>query len=322
MFKIGASHSVRSLGLLVLAAGLLGTVGVAAALWGRVEPTPPLTVTFLRLAWAAPFLLALSWGSTGRNPLALPRREWPLILVMGGVMAACYSLFVLAIPLAGVTLTVVLSLCSTPVLVALVSIPLFGERLTQRIGLALLLGLIGTGVLVGSGEPGPGATAHPDYLWGATLALGSGGTYALFLLLSKVATRPSRVPGTQATALAFTLAAVLLLPVAAWSGNLRLDLSPVTWLIALYMGLVPTALAYFLIQLALRAASATTASTVILLESAVAAFLAWALLGEPISLLMIGGAGLLGVSVWLLAHPRRPAAASPLKKKVAVPLRL
>jgi DME family drug/metabolite transporter len=320
VFKFGASQSLRSLGLLVLAAGLLGTVGVAAALWNRIEPTPPLTVTFLRLALAAPFLLAFAWGETGRNPLGLPRRDWPLILVMGGVMAACYSLFFLAIPLAGVTLAVVLSLCSTPVLVAVISIPLFGERLTQRIGLALGLGLVGTGILVGSGEAGPGPAAHTDYLWGAALALGSGGTYALFLLLSKLATRPSRVPGSQATALAFTLAAVLLLPVAALSGTLRLDLSFVTWLIALYMGLVPTALAYFLIQRALRAASATTASTVILLESAVAAFLAWALLGEPISLLTIGGAGLLGVSVWLLARPRRPVT-PPLKTEAAVPLR-
>jgi DME family drug/metabolite transporter len=138
------------------------------------------------------------------------------------------------------------------------------------------------------------------------LALGSGGTYAGFLLLSKLATRPGGASGTQAVALAFTLAAVLLLPVAALSGTLRLDLAPVTWGIAAYMGLVPTALAYFLIQSALRAASATTASIVILLESAVAGFLAWGLLGEQIGALTVGGAALLGVSVWLLARQQRP----------------
>ena len=303
------SQPLRSIFLLVLAAGLLGTVGVASALWTRVQPTPPLTVTFLRLGLAAPFLLALAGGTNRRNPFALPRRDWPLVLLMGGVMAACHSLFFLAIPLSGVTLVVVISLCSAPVLVALVSIPLFREPLTRPVGLALILGLLGTVVLVSGGALATGT--RPDYLWGVGLALGSGGTYAGFLLLSKLATRPGGASGSQAVALAFTLAAVLLLPVAALSGTLRLDLSVTTWLIAGYMGLVPTALAYFLIQLALRTASATTASIVILLESAVAGFLAWLLLGEQIGALTIGGAGLLGVSVWLLARRQAPASARP-----------
>jgi DME family drug/metabolite transporter len=126
------------------------------------------------------------------------------------------------------------------------------------------------------------------------------------MLLSKMASRTGQTSGSQAVALAFTLAPLVLVPFAAASGTLQLDLSGVTWLIALYMGLVPTALAYFLIQMALRAASATTAAIIILLEAAVAAFLAWVLLGEQISALTMGGAGLLGVSVWLLARPARP----------------
>ncbi len=315
MLKTSPSSPVQSLLLLLLAAVLLGTVGVASALWNRVEPTPPLTVTILRLGLAAPFLLALSWASRRRNPFYLPRAAWPLVLLMGVVMAVCHSLFFLAIPLAGVTLVVVISLRSAPVLVAAISVPLFGERLTRRITMALILGLLGTAILVLGGET-EGGGIHPAYLAGAALALGSGGTYAGFMLLSKLATRTAHVTGSQAVALAFTLAPLVLVPFAAASGTLQLDLAGETWLIALYMGLVPTALAYFLIQQALRSASATTAAIIILLEAVVAAVLAWVLLGEQISLVTIGGAGLLGVSVWLLAQPPRPARISVSKEVV------
>ncbi len=306
MLKTSPSSPVQSLLLLLLAAVLLGTVGVASALWNRVEPTPPLTVTILRLGLAAPFLLALSWASRRRNPFYLPRAAWPLVLLMGVVMAVCHSLFFLAIPLAGVTLVVVISLCSAPVLVAAISVPLFGERLTRRIIAALILGLLGTAILVLGGET-EGGGIRPGYLAGAALAVGSGGAYAGFMLLSKLATRTVHAIGSQAVALAFTLAPLVLVPFAALTGTLQLALSGTTWLIALYMGLVPTALAYFLIQQALRSASATTAAIIILLEAVVAAVLAWVLLGEQISFGTIGGAGLLGVSVWLLAQPPRPA---------------
>ncbi len=304
--KTAPSSSVQSLLLLLLAAVLLGTVGVASALWNRVEPTPPLTVTILRLGLAAPFLLGLSWATTHRNPFYLPRAAWPLILLMGLVMAVCHSLFFLAIPLAGVTLVVVISLCSAPVLVAAISVPLFGERLTRRIMLALILGLLGTAILVLGGETDSGGGVRPAYLAGAALAVGSGGAYAGFMLLSKLASRTGQTSGSQAVALAFSLAPLVLVPFAAASGTLQLALGGTTWLIALYMGLVPTALAYFLIQLALRSASATTAAIIILLEAVVAALLAWVVLGEQITPLTMGGAGLLGVSVWLLAQQSRP----------------
>jgi hypothetical protein len=45
---------------LVLAAVLLGTSGVAGALWDRVHSTTPLTITLLRIGFAIPFLLLIT----------------------------------------------------------------------------------------------------------------------------------------------------------------------------------------------------------------------------------------------------------------------
>lgn len=77
--------------------------------------------------------------------------------------------------------------------------------------------------------------------------------------------------------------------------------------LAAYMGIVPTGLAYFLLQVGLQSASATLASVVILLESAVAARLTWLVLGESTSLLQIGGAVLLIAGVGLLSWRSPPS---------------
>ena len=170
MTKMTPQPALGGLLLLLVAALLLGTVGVAAAEWNRLQPTPPLTLTWLRLGLAAPCLLALAGATTRRNPFRLAPRDWPRLVLMGGVMAVCHSLFFLAIPLAGVTLVVVISLCSAPVIVALLSIPLFRERMNCRVGVALGLGLIGTAVLVLGGRPGTGLAVAPGYVMGALLA--------------------------------------------------------------------------------------------------------------------------------------------------------
>jgi DME family drug/metabolite transporter len=153
--------------------------------------------------------------------------------------------------------------------------------------------------LGGSGDSGGG---DKNYLLGTLLALGAGFSYSSFTILTKLATRHTQAGTSQTVALAFTMGALMLLPIAFFTGNLRLDLALGVWLIAAYMGLVPTGLAYVVFMNALRYASATAASIVTLLEPAVAAVLAWLLLGESISLLTVSGAVLLLFSVWLLSR--------------------
>lgn len=294
-----------SLLMLIAAAAMLGTVGVASALLNRQQSLPPLMVTILRLGFSALFLLALAARTGGRNPLKISRRNLPLFLAMGLAMVGCQSLFFIAIPLSSVTLVVVISLCSAPVLVAALSIVLFGERITLRVAASILLAIIGTGGLVLGGNSGNAAIFKPEYLLGALLALASGFSYSSFMLLSKIASRRTDSNSLQAVALSFSFAALMLLPLVTVSGSWQLNLSWQVWLIAVYMGLVPTALAYYLIQLALQHTSATSAAIVTLLEPAVAALLAWGLLGENISWLTLLGMVLLIGSVLLLSRNRR-----------------
>jgi DME family drug/metabolite transporter len=292
------------LGWLVMAACLWGTVGVAGGLLQRVETTPSLTVGFLRMAFSAPFLLGLTWLTTGRSPLALlrlNRREWGLFSLMGLAMASYQLFYFTAIPLSSVTLVVVVALCSSPLLVALLSIPIFKERLTRRVVFALGLALSGTGLLAFGGGSG-GEFFKPEYLLGALLALGAGLSYSCFTILSKLATLHSQRGPIQTVTVAFSLSVLILLPMAWFSGNLRLNLAPAVWGLAAYMGLIPTGLAYIIFLRGLKKASATAAAITTLLEPAIAALLAWILLNESLSLFSVGGAFLLLGSVLLLTR--------------------
>ena len=293
-------------GLIALVAGalLLGTVGIASALWNRIQATPPLTITVLRLGFSAPFLFALAGLTARRNPLYLARRNWPRIGALGAAMAICQSCFFLAIPLAGVTLVVVLSLCSAPLFVVALSIPLFGERLTRRSAGAVGLAVVGTGLLVGGGHAGSDLRFDVSYLSGVALALVSGAGYAAFIVLAKVATQASRLSSSQIVAWAFATAWALLMPITVVSGSLQLNLRGPVWAIAVYMGLVPTGLAYFLLQIGLHTTQATLATLVTLLEPVVAAGLAAVLLGDPLTAFTAGGAGLLVSGVGVLAWPQ------------------
>ena len=284
----------------VLAAVIWGTVGVAAGLLNRVETTPPMMIAFLRLAFASPFLLSLSWATTRRNPFRLNRREWLCYGVMGLAMASYQITYFFAIPLSSVTLVVVVALCSSPLIVAGLSIPIFKERLTGRLILALGLALVGTTLLALGG--GSQEVFKWEYALGAGLALGAGFSYSILAIASKLATQagPERGP-IQPIAVAFTLAAVVLLPVALLTGNFKLELAAGVWLISLYLGLIPTGLAYIIFLRGIAHTSATAAAIITLLEPCIAAGLAWLLLGEGLGLFSLVGSGLLLLSVLILS---------------------
>ena len=324
MSKTITGPSLGGAGALVLAAVLLGTSGVAGALWDRVLITPPLTITLLRIGFAIPFLLLITAftgrsvaepnGTNGPNRpaanTAQPWRPWRLVVALGTAFAASQAMFFEAIPLAGVTLVVIISLCSTVLFVALLSIPLFHERLGGRGRLAVALALAGTVTLALAGEAGeaghdaPSLANTPNYLWGLLAALGSGVGLAAYMLLAKVASEHSDMPRSRLLTWTLSVALVLLVPLATISGGVQLNLAPGAWGLALYVGVVATGLAYWLLQVGLQSSSATVASVVTLLEPAVAGLLAWLLLGESLAVLQLGGAALLLVSVVLLTWPK------------------
>jgi len=79
-----------------------------------------------------------------------------------------------------------------------------------------------------------------------------------------------------------------------------LSYPPVGWLLILYLGLVPTALAYALYLRGLRSVPATVSAIITLLEPLGSTVLAVLLLGERLTALGLLGAALLLASMALL----------------------
>ncbi|MGL4609499.1 MAG: EamA family transporter [Trueperaceae bacterium] len=80
----------------------------------------------------------------------------------------------------------------------------------------------------------------------------------------------------------------MLLPFAVTAG-LTTNLEPSSWLRLLYLGLIPTALAYVLFTLGMRTTKATVATIVTLLEPLTAVTLAFVLFQEKLSTTAIVG---------------------------------
>lgn len=282
------------LALVGLAACLWGTVGVASkALYGIADITP-LAVGFLRLALGVPLLLGLSLMVAGRRTFAFRGHALWVILLLGIAMALYQLFYFSAVASAGVAIATLVTICTAPLIVALLSRLVLGERLTRRIVLALALGLTGTGFLVG--VPSEVGADRAAVLRGAALACGSALSYAVFTLCSRKLA-PDHHPFTL-IAIGFGAGALVLLPFAAG------DLDP-SWpapglALIVYIGLIPSALAYAFYFRGMRGTPATMASIVTLLEPLTATLLAWTVFGERLGVLGLAGGVLLLASILLL----------------------
>ncbi|GAB4212728.1 MAG: EamA family transporter [Roseiflexaceae bacterium] len=293
-----AASARRGLSLIVFAAVLWGTVGVATRATYEVADTNALSIGFYRLLFSLPVLLVVGWRTLGGRLLRIGRRD---LLPMGiiGVMMALYQVCLFsAIPLVGVSIAVLITLCTAPVLVALASAALFGEKPTVRVGLALLGALGGSALLVAPGEGGQGAVN----LVGVLFALGSAAGYATLTLSSR--SLASRYHPIQPLLIGFAAGAAMLLPFALLNG-LTVAFPAEGWGLLVYLGVVPTALAYILFMAGMRHISATVASIITLLEPLTAAVLAWLFFREQLGGTALLGAALLLGAIVVLSLPKR-----------------
>ncbi len=289
-----AASQFVPLGLLQVtsAAVLWGTVGIASKSLYSLADTDPLSIGFFRLAFAAPALLIAGRLATGDRLLRVSGRDLVRMAGIGAMMALYQATYFAAIPRVGVTVTTLVTLCTAPLFVALLATGLLGERLSRFTLLALPAALLGTALLI---NVNPVQVSSAEAVVGIGLALSAAMSYAALVLLSR--TLANRYHPLQPIAIGFTLGAALLLGLASLQpGGLVLRYSPLGWLHLLYLGLVPTALAYFVFLAGMRTTPATTASIATLAEPLTSALLAWLLFDERLgptsglgAALLIGG---------------------------------
>jgi drug/metabolite transporter, DME family len=303
--------------LAVSAAGILwGTTGVVVARLHSDAGLGPLSIGFWRLLIAA-VVLAVALLPRRRRLAALLRRH-PWGSVLAGVGLACYqALYFLAVTWVGVSVATLVSLGAAPVITAVWEAAHDRVPPGPRQLLVLVVALVGLG-FIAAGTTG---AAGPHPVLGLLAALGSGATYAATSLLSASISRGNAGVGGPLTAVMSTVGALVMLPFGLVEGIVG-HLPPssgggVVWAEVgglVYLGVVPTALAYGLFNAGLRHVRPSVAAVLTLWEPITAAALAVLLLREPITPAAATGSGLLLLAVLLLSiSPRgRPEPADPV----------
>lgn len=280
------------------AAVIWGTIGIATQAIYNLESTNSLFLNLGRLLVATPVLLLVCWRVVGRAMFRIHPRDAALMALSGTFLAISQAAYFAAILHAGITISTLLSMCVAPLVVTVASVLLKFETLTRRVVVALLCAILGSILLVGLDALANTTGSQDELLLGTLLSVVSAVGYGAVILCGRFLA--GGYHPLQVNTVTFSAGSLVLLAV-----NLIVGVTPVQtaqgWGLIVYLGLVPTALAYWLFQTGLRSVSATTASILSMLDPLVAAGLAWALFDERLAPLSIVGAVLLLLSILLLA---------------------
>ncbi len=289
------------LGLLLvcLSAVSWGTTGSVMTLLAREGTPSPLLVGWARMAIAAPCLLlaAALAPSPSRGLRGWRPRDLGKAAVLGAAMAAYQVCYFWAVPRTGVALTALFAICSAPLLIAAGAALWLKERPAPAARIALLLAVVGTAMVLAGPRADGGAPI--GFAAGALSALGAGLSYAVYAVTAKELLR--RIAPLPLAALTFTLAAILLTPVLALERDAAAQLGA-GWPLLVYLGVVPTALAYVVFGAGLARVTATAAGVATLLEPLTAAALGVLVFGERLGTAGWAGAALLLAALALLAR--------------------
>jgi DME family drug/metabolite transporter len=294
------------------AAVLFGTTGTAQAVGPELDP---LAVGTSRIAVGGALLalIALLAAATGR--LRLTTGGGPRAVLLAGACVAVYqATFFAAVDDTGVAVGTVVAIGSGPAFAGLFARTFAGERLTPRWAAATGLACAGVVLLVLGGGAG-GSVSAP----GVGLALISGAGYAGYAVASKRMLDAGGAPEAVMAAV-FGVGALLMLPLLAIvpAGGLA---TPGGLTLILYLGAVPTALAYVLFARGLERTGASETATLTLAEPLTAAALGVIALGERPGLAAAAGAALVmgGLAVLALQPGEREAAAAPVCATARLP---
>lgn len=266
----------------------------SAILVRYAEGAPALALAFWRCALGA---LCLAPWARARLP-GMTLRQYLLPMLAGAFLAVHFGTWISSVGLTTVA-SAILLVSTTPIFVATAERMLFGTRLTRRGWAGIVLAIAGVGA-VGGGDFAGGSIA------GDGLALAGAVAAAGYLMAGQ---RARLELGTlEYAAVAYGCAAALLgvvcglarVPLWGWSGR--------TWLVVAGMVAGPQLLGHTMINFVLKAFDATTVTVTVMLEPVVTIVLAYFLLGETPSPLVVPGGVAILAGIYAVARSQRPAA--------------
>ncbi len=267
----------------------------AAAIWGGMyvvskyvlDYIPPMTLLAVRLVIGGAVLLLVMVAS--RTPWVgvrdLPRMALLGLVGFGISLAAQFIGTRLSSASHGAVITSV-----TPVFILIFAATLLKERITWAKVAAV--GIATAGVLLVVEQPG-GFRIEAQAFWGDVLLLLAGITWALYTVLGRLAA--DRYPPVTVTTYATLTGILWVLPVipVELSGLTWRPLPPAVWWGTLYLGVVSTALAFYLWNKGFTLMDAATGSLFFFAQPVVGVVLGWLLLGESLTARFLLGSGVI-----------------------------
>lgn len=293
---------------LPVAAGVLTLVLWASAFVGirhLGSAVPPGALSLGRLLVAAAALGALLLTRPAHARRWPARRHVPLLLLCGASWFGIYNLALNAAEQRIDAGTAALVVQVGPILVALLATVFLGEQLHRWLVVGMGIGFAGV-VVIAQGSAGH----ESGDLTGVLLAVVAAATYAVGVLSQKPVL--GWAGPLETTFLACVIGAVVCLP---WAGEL-VDVAGTasvgTVLGVVYLGLLPTAVAFTTWAYALSHTNASTLALTTFLVPFLAAALAWPLLDEVPPLLAFVGGTLCIAGVLLTRRRPRAEVAAPV----------
>ncbi|MGY1733491.1 DMT family transporter [Geodermatophilus sp. SYSU D01045] len=273
----------RPVSLPVLAAVSVTVLAWASAFIGIRAVGADLSPGALALGRLLVGTAVLALLSLGRGWVAPTRREWGLLAVCGVGWFAVYNVALNAAERHLDAGTTAMLVNIGPILIAVLAGVWLHEGFPRRLVAGLAVAFAGV-LLIGVAGRGSGGD-----LLGVLLCLVAAVTYAVGVVAQKPVLR--RLPPLQVTATACAIGAVCCLP---WTGALVSDLAaaPASSVLGMvYLGAVPTALAFSTWAYALARTEAGRLGVTTYLVPPLVVVLGWALLDEvPPALAVAGGA--------------------------------
>ncbi|WP_270352199.1 DMT family transporter [Microbacterium testaceum] len=290
--------------LAILAAALcFSTTGTAQAL-ADVDASP-VAVGAARIVVGGGILGLLALAQLRRthplSPVRVPggMARTAVLIALGAVGVLAYQpLFFLGTRENGVAIGTVVALGSAPIATGIVDAVRLRRAPSPRWMLATAIAL--AGVVLVSGVTGGAITLAPG---GLLASAGAGMSYALYTVCGKALIdrgwNSTRVMGTV-----FGVAALASVPVLLAAGTAWLA-TPAGLALALWLGVVTTAVAYLLFGWGLARLSAVTVSTLTLAEPLAATLLGLFVLREQLTLVSGIGLAFIAVGLAVVSAPAR-----------------
>ncbi|MFY4776682.1 EamA family transporter [Metabacillus sp. RGM 3146] len=274
---------------ILFAAVLWGTTGTAQTF--APAEAHPISIGTIRLLIGG---IALFFISLFRGNFSLKGVKLKQVLGAGLGMAGYQLLFFSGVKLTGIAIGTVIAIGSAPVFTGLIEWGIRRNQISKLWWSATLLSIFGCCLLFVNGQ----ITFKPE---GIVLALGAGFSFAIYTILSKELLQ--KHPSDQVAALNFITGAILLLPFlflfdSSWFLSVR------GAAVGLHLGILATAIPYYLFSKGLSAVPASTAVTLSLGEPLTASLLGVFVIGETFTANSWAGFLLIFMGIVMLTMPK------------------